>query len=91
MGFINHKKADSIRDVLENTVPESFVGKTHRRYEKNVDLITNQPLLNGVPLVCIREVDRFGPDSDPFRCHDLIPHQGEQRRHQQCEALPLVP
>ena len=48
-------------------------------------------LLDGRPVVAVGRVDRDGPEAQPVRGIDLVPHQAEQRADDERGAMTLVP
>ena len=83
MGLVDHQQAAAPTDHRQNFVAELLVRQPLRRDQQHVHLVCLDPLLNLAPLVTIRAVDGDGLDSKPLSSLDLIPHESEQRRHQQ--------
>ena len=50
--------------------------------EQEIDLVAIDRLAHGVPVVAVLAVDRARAHAGPLGHLDLVPHQGEQRRHE---------
>ena len=79
--LVDHHEAGVGRQAGEHLVAERRVVEPLGRAEQHVDLARRDRRVHLVPLGDVRRVDRHGADPGARRGRDLVPHERQERRH----------
>jgi hypothetical protein len=74
MSFIDHEKADSVRDGQKTISQEVLVRQSFWGDQQYIHLILKKCCLNSGPVIKVRGVDGFGTHTDAAGTLKLIPH-----------------
>ena len=88
VGLVHHQEPAGGRQLRQHRVPELGVVEPFGRQQEDVDLPGVDPAVDVLPLLDVRGVDRDRPDAGALGGGDLVPHQGQQRRHDHGGARP---
>ena len=85
--LVDDEQADRALDRRQDVGRESLVREALRRDEQDVDRVSGEALVDGLPLVDVAGVDRRGAEPEAARHRDLVAHQREQRADDQGRAV----
>src|SRR5262249_588890 len=88
--LVDDQQAGGLQHVGEDVRAELVVVEALGRDEQDVDGVVGDLLGDGVPVVAVRRVDGGGPNTDPPGHVDLVPHEGQQRRDEQCRPAAVL-
>ena len=83
VGLVNHQQPGPADELGQLVFPEGRVGESFRRDQQDVHFIGGELLADGVPVQLVRGVDRHRPHPGPRRGRDLVPHERQERGHDQ--------
>ena len=87
--FVNDKKPDVVLDPVKHIDAKLFVGKSLRGDNQKVACPRNHTRLDLRPLIAVCGVDRVANDPHALGRRDLVPHERQERRHQQRHTAPF--
>ena len=87
VGLIDDQQADAAGNRQQHLVHEFVIGEAFRRDQQGVGHAFPNGALKRRPVLRVRGIDRQGADTQPFSRFDLVPHQGEQGRHDERHAM----
>ena len=83
MRLVHHQQRHRPGNGRQDAVEEADAGKLLRVEQQDVHLARPDSLDDPRPVSLVGRVERFRPQPQPLGRRDLVPHQGEQRGHQQ--------
>ena len=91
VGLVDDEQPAHPSHLGQDLGPELGIGQPFGRDEEDVDRPVVDAVLYPFPLVPVGAVDGDRPDTHPLGGRDLVPHQGEERRHEQGRPAAPVP
>ena len=83
VGLVNHQQPGPPDELRQLVFAERRVGEPFRRNQQHVHLVGGELLADGVPVQLVRGVDGHRAHPGARRGGHLVPHQGQERGHDQ--------
>ena len=91
MRLVDDEERDAAADLRQHFKSELFVGQAFGGDEQDIDLVVADGFGDFFPLVGIVRVDRLCPKAHALSRRDLVAHQRQKGRDQQCRAVAGFP